>query len=114
MPEHRCRKVILKRTLSSQLQLCQTFLNLYPSLAQDTQRVLTNDICNTLWHRLLRDYLHHFEELFVNSCFNLAKRGAKAAPTPPTVGDEYSTYRRTLEHIRPYSHPVSYSKNNKL
>jgi len=22
--------------------------------------------------------------------------GAKAAPTPPDVGDEYSTYRRTL------------------
>ena len=59
-------------------------------------RALTNDICNTLWHRLLRDYLHQFKELFVNSCFNQAVCGAKAAPTPPDVGDEYSTYRRTL------------------
>jgi len=56
-------------------------------------RPLTGDICNTLWHRLLHDYLRRFEELFVNSCFKQAICGAKAAPTPPDVGDEYSTYR---------------------
>ena len=39
------------------------------------------------------------EELFVNSCLNQAVCGAKAAPTPPIVGDEYSTYRRTLYTI---------------
>jgi hypothetical protein len=67
--------------------------------ALSSRLLLTNDICNTLWHRLLRDYLHQFKELFVNSCFNQAICGAKAAPTPPIVGDEYSTYRRTLGNI---------------
>jgi len=63
-------------------------------------RYPTNDICNTLWHRLLQTTLYHFEELFVNSCFDQATGWAKAAPTPPIVGDEYSTYRRTLAATR--------------
>ena len=47
----------------------------------------------------MRDYLSHSEELFVISGFDQAVCGAKAAPTPPDVGDEYSTYRRTLGPI---------------
>ena len=55
----------------------------------------------------MRDFLQHSEELFVNSCFNQALCGAKAAPTPPDVGDEYSTYRRTLAIIHPMNEALT-------
>ena len=69
-------------------------------------RVLTSDICNILWHRLLLDKLQLSKELFVNSCFDQAVCGAKAAPTPPDVGDEYSTYRQTLWVIDPQTNII--------